>query len=68
MDYTRLEEIMDSLGYKMLQRKKTTKLYYELYKWSEKGKKRSGNSNTAKFTKMELRSGRTRNNFCITLE
>lgn len=68
MDYNRLEEIMGSLGYRVVQRKKTTKLYYELYKWSKRKKEDVARSSTGDFKKVELRSGKTRNNFSITLE
>lgn len=62
MDEGRMESIMQSLGYEMLQKKITNKLLY--YLWHLTGEVKPG----IKFRKEELRSGKTRNNFAIIIK
>lgn len=59
----RLMEIMGALGYSKLQSKLTQKLTYSLWKWD--GVTRTP---ATSFSKTEINSGRTRNNFVITLD
>lgn len=59
----RLQEIMSSLGYTILQRKVTTKLVYYLWRWQGI----TAASVPATFRKELLNDGRTRNNFTVTL-
>ena len=62
LDDQRLENVMNSLGYGLVRRKMTTKLVYSLWTW------KSRNLNPkAEFKKVELRSGKSRNNFAIVL-
>jgi 25S rRNA (adenine2142-N1)-methyltransferase len=68
MDESRLGEIMNSLGYVLLQRKQTLKLVY--YLWQLQGLPNEGKAKTkpkAKFLKKEVNPGPTRNNFSIVL-
>ncbi|KAI9718895.1 MAG: hypothetical protein M1812_003779 [Candelaria pacifica] len=62
LDEKRLTEIMESLGYLLAQRKVSTKLAYYLWR-------RNLNSSirTEKFKKIEVNSGRSRNNFAVVL-
>ncbi|KKA27149.1 hypothetical protein TD95_000379 [Thielaviopsis punctulata] len=59
----RLGEIMTTLGYTILQEKKTTKLIYQLWK-----RTLLNPLSNAVFRKQELNPGATRNNFSIVLE
>jgi 25S rRNA (adenine2142-N1)-methyltransferase len=64
MDESRLEMIMNELGYVKLQHKVTNKLVYYLWKATDlSGKKRAQT-----FKKEEVRGGKTRNNFAIVLK
>jgi 25S rRNA (adenine2142-N1)-methyltransferase len=68
MDEGRLGEIMNSLGYVLLQRKQTLKLVY--YLWQLQGLPNEGKDKQrpkAKFLKKEVNPGPTRNNFSIVL-
>jgi 25S rRNA (adenine2142-N1)-methyltransferase len=68
MDESRLGEIMNSLGYVLLQRKQTLKLVY--YLWQLQGVPNEAKAKTktkAKFLKKEVNPGPTRNNFSIVL-
>jgi 25S rRNA (adenine2142-N1)-methyltransferase len=68
MDEGRLGEIMNSLGYVLLQRKQTLKLVY--YLWQLQGVPNEAKTKTktkAKFLKKEVNPGPTRNNFSIVL-
>jgi 25S rRNA (adenine2142-N1)-methyltransferase len=68
MDEGRLGEIMNSLGYVLLQRKQTLKLVY--YLWQLQGVPNEAKAKTktkAKFLKKEVNPGPTRNNFSIVL-
>jgi 25S rRNA (adenine2142-N1)-methyltransferase len=70
MDEGRLGEIMNSLGYVLLQRKQTLKLVY--YLWQLQGvpneaKAKTKTKTKAKFLKKEVNPGPTRNNFSIVL-
>ncbi|KAK8213374.1 25S rRNA (adenine2142-N1)-methyltransferase [Zalaria obscura] len=62
LNEAKLTEIMESLGYKMTQRKLTTKLIYYLWLLKE-GPAPSKRS----FHKREINPGMTRNNFCVTM-
>lgn len=62
MDETRLEEIMTSLGFAMVERKLSSKLVY--YLWVLKDVLRS----SQQYPKSEVNPGKARNNFCIILE
>jgi len=62
LDEALLQEIMESLGYSLLQQKISNKLVYYLWKYSVtelKVKKQ--------FPKTEVNPGKTRNNFCVVL-
>jgi 25S rRNA (adenine2142-N1)-methyltransferase len=61
MDEARLEAIMKSLGYVKTRSKLTNKLVY--YLWTRKGDATLGTV----FTKSQLRTGTSRNNFAIVL-
>lgn len=63
LDEDKLEAIMNSMGYVKVKRKMTTKLVY--YLWRREGKVEVGKIT---FKKMEIRSGKTRNNFAIVLK
>ncbi|POR33620.1 25S rRNA adenine-N(1) methyltransferase [Tolypocladium paradoxum] len=60
---SRLEELMTTLGYELVQAKSTQKLAYSLWK-----KARPLASTNIDFTKREVNPGRTRNNFAVTLK
>ena len=62
LDEERLDAIMESLGYKRAKRKLSSKLIYYLWKY-EAGK--VGRSEV--FNKLEVKSGKSRNNFAIVL-
>ncbi|KAI9793379.1 MAG: hypothetical protein M1816_000271 [Peltula sp. TS41687] len=63
LDDDRLEEIMSSMGYVCVRRKKTNKLAYWLWRFDEKKVRRSG-----EFAKKEVRSGAGRNNFAVVVK
>ena len=64
----RLDEIMESLGYEKLKTKKTNKLYYSLWRY-DGGHQEGGRQRREQvFKKVEVRSGKDRNNFCIVLD
>lgn len=67
MDEPRLTEIMNSLGYVLLQRKQTNKLVY--YLWQLQGLPNEGKTKAKpmKFAKREVNPGATRNNFSVVL-
>ena len=58
----KLEAIMKSLGYRKIKRKMSAKLVYYLWKHNKTSKDKS-----KPFKKQELRAGKSRNNFAITL-
>ena len=61
---TRLIEIMEFLGFAQVRVKRSAKLYYSLWTFTE-----DYEENPEKvFRKEELRSGKDRNNFCIVLD
>ena len=61
---TRLIEIMEFLGFAQVRVKRSAKLYYSLWTFTE-----DYEENPEKvFKKEELRSGKDRNNFCIVLD
>lgn len=62
LDEERLDAIMGSLGYKKAKRKLSPKLIYYLWRY-EAGKAVSSEV----FNKLEIRSGKSRNNFAIVL-
>lgn len=61
MDEAKLEAIMKSLGYGQVKKKLSSKLVYYLWRMEAATQKVS-------FTKEELRSGKSRNNFSIVLK
>lgn len=61
LDGELFDSIMASLGYEKLEETTTDKLIYQLWRCHQEKAKYQ------KFTKNEVRSGSTRNNFCITL-
>ncbi|KIV91215.1 hypothetical protein PV10_05777 [Exophiala mesophila] len=68
-----LTDIMNALGYCLLNDKTTAKLYYSLWRWD--GRDRLGESRPHQqsgprvaFRKREINPGATRNNFCIVLD
>jgi len=63
LDENKLETIMESLGYTMVKKKLSNKLVYYLWKLASRGPQRR----TA-FKKVEIRSGKDRNNFAIVLK
>lgn len=65
LDEGRLRSIMEHLGYQELHVKKTNKLYYSLWQFHSTAPKSHQGIDLSK--KVELRSGRDRNNFCITI-
>lgn len=67
MDEARLGEIMNSLGYVLLQRKQTAKLVY--YLWQLKSSPSEGRmkTKTRKFPKKEVNPGAGRNNFSVVV-
>ncbi|KAK2777538.1 hypothetical protein FQN52_003038 [Onygenales sp. PD_12] len=60
----RLDEIMSYLGYKMVQRKVTSKLIFYLWEYTPV---QEGRGRKVVFRKEELNPGRTRNNFAVTM-
>lgn len=65
LDEHQLRDIMKDIGYQERQVKKTNKLYYSL--WQFVAAKRPAHPRSSLSKKQELRSGRDRNNFCITI-
>jgi 25S rRNA (adenine2142-N1)-methyltransferase len=65
LDEDRLREIMEALGYEERHVRKTNKLYYSLWQWDQSRKATRITEHLTK--KRELRSGKDRNNFCITI-
>jgi len=63
MDESRLEAIMESLGYVRVRKKLSNKLVYYLWRMESSKAKR-----TVPFKKEEIRSGKARNNFAIILK
>lgn len=62
MDAARLERVMESLGYQLLEQKMSAKLFYYLWRYSgHEPKLRNA------FSKVEVNPGKTRNNFTIVL-
>jgi 25S rRNA (adenine2142-N1)-methyltransferase len=59
----RLSHIMHALGFHLSKRKTTSKLYYTLWRFEPVNRR----SDLLHIRKDELRSGKTRNNFAITL-
>lgn len=65
LDEGRLTAIMNTLGYGERQVKRTSKLYYSLWQFDAAEQRRHQGCDLSK--KTELRSGRDRNNFSITI-
>lgn len=65
LDEDRLSAIMKALGYDQRQVKRTNKLYYSL--WQFDAANRTAHYGKELSKKTELRSGKDRNNFCITI-
>lgn len=63
LDEALLAEIMESLGYSMVQKKISTKLVYYLWRLRDENP-----AKRQKFQKHEVNPGRARNNFCVILE
>lgn len=63
LDEERLQAIMESLGYIKVKQKISAKLAYYLWKLEKTSDKKKPQS----FQKQELRAGKSRNNFAITL-
>lgn len=63
MDHSRLEAIVTSLGYAIVEFKTSAKLAYYLCALEH-----SAFTKTVRFKKVELRTGKQRNNFAITME
>jgi len=63
MDEPKLESIMTSMGYVLVKKKLSSKLAYYLWRLESDIVKR-----TATFKKVEIRSGKDRNNFSIVLK
>ncbi|KAK7512419.1 putative methyltransferase-domain-containing protein [Phyllosticta citriasiana] len=63
LDRPRLARIMESLGYVLLKDKVTSKLVYQLWKWTGKPQ-----GKPQKFAKVEVNPGAKRNNFCVVLK
>ena len=62
LDETKLEALMESLGYVNSMRKLSKKLVYYLWRMASPVTKRK-----VSFKKEEIRSGKSRNNFAIVL-
>lgn len=62
MDHARFEAIMISLGYSIVERKTSAKLAYYLCALEQPAPQK-----TVRFKKVEIRTGKERNNFAITL-
>jgi len=58
----KLIAIMESLGYNLKQEKVSSKLAYSLWKWNGPVTTKS-----KKFSKSEVKAGKTRNNFAIVI-
>jgi len=65
MDEGRLGEIMNSLGYVLLQRKQTAKLVYYLWQLKSLPSEARTKTKTRKFPKKEVNPGAGRNNFSV---
>jgi 25S rRNA (adenine2142-N1)-methyltransferase len=63
LDETKLETLMESLGYVSSKRKLSNKLVYYLWRMASQVTKRK-----VSFKKDEIRSGKSRNNFAIVLK
>ncbi|KJZ73366.1 hypothetical protein HIM_07160 [Hirsutella minnesotensis 3608] len=63
MSASRFTELLETLGYKVMQEKSSQKLWYSLWKLVQ-----AQPPSTVKFTKREVNPGRSRNNFSITLD
>lgn len=63
LDVSKLEAIMESIGYDMVRKKVSSKLIYYLWRLE-----RSPNQRKSIFKKEEIRSGRSRNNFAIVMK
>jgi 25S rRNA (adenine2142-N1)-methyltransferase len=63
MDEPKLEEIMESLGYVKVEKKLSNKLVYYLWRLGSQATKKN-----VIFKKVEIRSGKDRNNFAIVLK
>lgn len=63
MDEARLEAIMSAIGFARTRSKMTNKLAYGLWRRTE-----TSTQGSASFTKKEIRSGPSRNNFAVTLD
>jgi 25S rRNA (adenine2142-N1)-methyltransferase len=61
LDEERLEGIMESLGYKLVKRKLSSKLIYGLWCLREEPRK-------VTWKKEEIRSGKSRNNFAVVMK
>lgn len=57
-----LDLIMNSLGYELVRRKETPRIIYWLWKFT------NANQSNRKFKKQILNDGKSRNNFCVTLQ
>jgi 25S rRNA (adenine2142-N1)-methyltransferase len=64
MNEARLEDIMNSLGYVKVQQKLSNKLAYYLWRVMDPMSRKR----TRSFKKVEVRAGKTRNNFAIVLK
>lgn len=62
MDKAKLEAIMESLGYEKRHQKMSAKLVYYLWHWTG-----SSQLEPKAFKKQEVRGGKSRNNFAITM-
>lgn len=62
LNSSRLDAMLESLGYRKLHQKISAKLYYSLWVLG-----RGNQSQKKSFAKIEVNPGRTRNNFCIIL-
>jgi 25S rRNA (adenine2142-N1)-methyltransferase len=65
MDEGRMGEIMNSLGYVLLQRKQTAKLVYYLWQLKSLPSEGRTKTKTRKFPKKEVNPGAGRNNFSV---
>lgn len=62
MNESKMEAIMESLGFSMYQKKISNKLIYYLWKFAQEPSRKTP------FKKEELRAGKTRNNFSIVIK
>jgi 25S rRNA (adenine2142-N1)-methyltransferase len=67
MDEGRMGEIMNSLGYVLLQRKQTAKLVYYLWQLKSLPSEGRTKTKTRKFPKKEVNPGAGRNNFSVII-